>query len=314
MLGKKRHLLDDLATVTQDYFRVTTLLKTNYHKSVGLQPRLLIKIIFTKVNIQLFSSSVSLLMSQYHFGSIFHGRVSSGAAAHSPSAESFSMATSGGGSHGSQAGKPKTYALLVIPDPASLCLGMIGKSSSSVCIKKNCNTNHIGERQEWTDETLVIVKSSNVVFNEPSIKTAKLSQDLKTQFLSENKTLDDWHLLFAYVDELEAPVTIKALDRRLAEKLAAETFIKTPLIKRRPSSEDDESSYVQISPFKADDSKELRERVDALEGYLTDNSVRASSAWDTLQRDLSQAITSNTYISTHLDDTLIGLGVKQDIP
>ena len=54
MLGKKRHLLDDLAKVTQDYFRVTTLLKTNYHKSVGLQPRLLIKIIFTKVNIQLF--------------------------------------------------------------------------------------------------------------------------------------------------------------------------------------------------------------------------------------------------------------------
>ena len=105
---------------------------------------------------------------------------------------------------------------------------MIGKSSSSVCIKKNCNTNHIGERQEWTDETLVIVKSSNVVFNEPSIKTEKLSQELKTQFLSENKTLDNWHLLFAYVNELEAPVTIKALDRRLAEKLAAETFIKTP--------------------------------------------------------------------------------------
>ena len=254
-------------------------------------------------------------MSQYHFGSIFHGRVSSGVAAHSPSAEPFSTATSGGGvSHVSQAGKPKTYSLLVLPDPAVLCLGTIGKSNSGVCIKKDCQTNHIGDKQGWTDETLVIIKSTNVAFSEPTLKTNKLSQELKSQFLSENKTLDDWHLLFAYVDELEAPVTIKDLDQRLAEKLAAETFIKTPLVKRKPSSEDDESSYVEVSPFRPTDTNDVVQRINALEDYLTENSKRATSAWDTLQRDLSQAITSNTYISTHLDDMQIGLGIKQFIP
>ena len=219
-------------------------------RSVGLQPRLLIKRNSIKITTNFLSLSplcpdVSVSLWFYLPWSclvwgrgsfsfcrvILHGHV-------------------GGVSHVSQAGKPKTYSLLVLPDPAVFCLGTIGKSNSGVCIKKDCQTNHIGDKQGWTDETLVIIKSTNVAFSKPTLKTNKLSQELKSQFLSENKTLDDWHLLFAYVDELEAPVTIKDLDQRLAEKLAAETFIKTPLVKRKPSSEDDESSYVEVSPFR----------------------------------------------------------------
>ena len=51
-----------------------------------------------------------------------------------------------------------------------------------------------------------------------------------------------------------------------------------------------------------------------MEEYLTTNTAKASTAWDVMQRDLSQAVTSNVYISTTLDDTLIGLGIKKPIP
>ena len=252
-------------------------------------------------------------MSQFHFGDIFHGRVASGVSVPSPSAASVSTDTSGGDGRSSQGGKPKTYSVTVLEKPSSLCLGTIGKSNTGVCIKQDCTINHIGPKQEWKEEMLVICKGSNVVFAHPTLLTSKLSQELRDLFLGQSKTLDYWYLVFAYVDELKAPVSIKDLDQRLKEKLAAETFIKTPLINRKPSAEEDDLSFVQVSPFASDDSEGIGARVEAIENYLKENSSKVGNAWDILQRDISQAVTSNVYISTHLDDLLIALGIKTNI-
>ena len=179
-----------------------------------------------------------------------------------------------------------------------------------MCIKQDCTINHIGPKQEWKEEMLVICKGSNVIFAHPTLLTSKLSQELRDLFLGQSKTLDYWYLVFAYVDELKAPVSIKDLDQRLEEKLAAETFIKTPLINRKPSAEEDDLSFVQVSPFASDDSEGIGARVETIENYLKENSSKVGNAWDILQRDISQAVTSNVYISTHLDDLLIALGIN----
>ena len=101
----------------------------------------------------------------FNYGSILG--IAGGSGFQSPSGDSLSTATSGG----SSAGKNKLYSVLTLDKPSLVCLGTIGKFSSGVCIREDCSTNHVGDKQKWTEEMLVISKSAYVVFSTPTVQS-----------------------------------------------------------------------------------------------------------------------------------------------
>ena len=240
----------------------------------------------------------------FNYGSILG--IAGGSGFQSPSGDSLSTATSGG----SSTGKNKLYSVLLLDNPASVCLGTIGKYSSGVCVKTDCSTNHIGDKQDWKDEMFVVSKTSHVVFSTPIVLTNKMSRELKERFLNETKTLEEWNMAFAYVEELPPPVTIEAFDERISEKDAAASFIKTPYFRRNKSSDDDELSFVEVETFTSDSSEDLIQRVLSLETYLNRTTGLIGKAWDNMNRDVSQALGSNKYNTTQINDMVVSLGVK----
>ena len=155
---------------------------------------------------------------------------------------------------------PKKFSVVQVDGTQKGCFGLIRSKSGSVCLKEivDCKTkNHVKEKFLVEEPMLLVARMADSAFAQPSIWVALLSDALLAKILGEFKTLDDWYITFEYINLLEAPVSVEALEQREKDRAKAASFIKMPF-KHHMGQFDNDNSFVNINPFEGKDTDSIK--------------------------------------------------------
>ncbi len=107
------------------------------------------------------------------------------------------------------------------------CFLFIGKGAT-VCMKRGCTTNHNGERFNYEDGTLLIIKGPDVAFLDPTLAALLLLDGLLKLWRAAWEPFEVWRRNFVLATSLDATEVTEVLMQESDAHLALAAHFKTP--------------------------------------------------------------------------------------
>jgi hypothetical protein len=79
---------------------------------------------------------------------------------------------------------------LMVEQNGNVCLGVLGYGST-VCIRKNCQTNHLGGKSDSSPNKIIKVNETSL-FAEPTMLREHVNTGLFREWMLDKATLEEW--------------------------------------------------------------------------------------------------------------------------
>ena len=156
------------------------------------------------------------------------------------------------------------------------CFGIIGSSRSRrFCLQQGCDVKHRGGTFEVPENHLFVKAGPSEAYCFPSVSADRVATGALAELLASSKPLAEWVDLFAVLEAAEEPMSVQALDQRMA-------FLAEAKVHRTPK----RAAPRSPSPFEGD--------WESLVEHVPDEILKASTfAWSSdLPNDLVAGLES----------------------